>query len=382
MKFLHTADLHIGKKLFENSLLEDQRHILQQIIEIACREKVDAVLIAGDVYDRAVPSTDAVELLDSFLTELVEKRITVIAISGNHDSPERVSFADKILEHQGLHIAGHYTQPLKTVTLQDEFGPVTFVSMPFVKSAVTGNADSVSAVRQMLEDFPEEVRKNHRYVLLTHFFVVGENGEAPELSDSETDVNVGGLDSVPVSLFQGFSYVAMGHIHRPQHIGTGNAYYSGSPLKYSFSEALGEKYVNLVELGKLETDSVTVDRIPLKPLHEMRCIRGTLQQLMSSDVLAMEENSKDDYLQVTLTDTEELIDPIGTLRSVYPNVLQILLEKNKELDDAAYESRLHSVKKDTVQLFTEFYELIKGEPMDELRLKAVKEAVTEAEKVQ
>ena len=392
MKFLHTADLHIGKKIFELSLIEDQKYILKQIQDIAVEEQVNAVVIAGDVYDRAVPSTEAVSLLDDFLTGLQEKGIPVIMISGNHDSPERVAFADAILEKQGLYIAGNYQQPLKTVVLEDEYGPVHFVCMPFVKPAVVGAANSAEAVEHMLSALPMTLSMRQRYVLVTHYFVTGENGETPELSDSETDVNVGGLDNVPASYFVNFCYVALGHIHKPQHIGERHVYYSGSPLKYSFSEAKGEKYVNIVELNESGVESVS-GRV-LKPLREMRCIKGKLNDLMSPEAVA--ENSVashrdeegrnastglEDYLQVTLTDREELIDPIGTLRSVYPNVLQLLLEKNLSLEgnEAVYESRLRGARKSTAELFGEFYEMLKGEPLDERRREVVQEVAEEVE---
>lgn len=382
MKILHTADLHIGKKIFELSMIEDQRYILKQIYDIAVSEQVDVVLIAGDVYDRAVPSTEAVSLLDDFLTSLIDAKIPVIMISGNHDSPERVAFADRILEKRGLYIAGNYCEPLKTVTLEDEYGPVTFVCMPFVKPAVTGNVTSSQAVEQMLSTLPVlpmEMDGSLRQVLVTHFFVTGEQGETPELSDSESDVNVGGLDNVSAGLFQNFAYVALGHIHRPQRIGNGNVYYAGAPLKYSFGEAMNEKSVNLVELGK--PGEVRVARKPLKPLREMRCIKGKLQDLMSGEVLKLLGDSREDYIQATLTDKEELIDPIGTLRSVYPNVLQILIERNQMAEGQEYESSIHGVKKSTVELFSDFYEMLKGEPLDEKRLLVVEEVAREAEEL-
>lgn len=396
MKFLHTADLHIGKKIFERSLIEDQKCILAQIYDIALKEQVNAVLIAGDIYDRAVPSTEAVELLDDFLTKLQAAGIPVLMISGNHDSPERVSFADAILEQQGIYIAGSYRESLKTVTIEDEYGPVTFVLMPFVKPAVVGASypaevvksvetvgsegvdrvrltTSAEAVEYMLSRTPMTLSLRQRYVLMTHYFVVGDNGEVPELSDSETDINVGGLDSVPASYFTDFCYVALGHIHKPQHIGKGEVYYSGSPLKYSFSEAKGYKSVNLVELDG--NGVVSVRREALKPLHEMRCIKGRLADLMNPEIVGQADNDREDYIQATLTDTEELIDPIGTLRSVYPNVLQIILEKNVSADGAGteYESRLTSTRKGIEELFGEFYELLKGEPMDEKRRAVVEE---------
>lgn len=377
MKLLHTADLHIGKKIFELSMIEDQKHILNQIYDIAVKEQVNALLIAGDVYDRAVPPTEAVSLLDDFLTKFIEAGIPVIMISGNHDSPERVSFADRILEKKGLYIAGNYCEPLKTVTLEDEHGPVTIVCMPFVKPAVTGNTTSEQAVGQMLSGLPMTMDGNRRHVLVTHFFVTGELGEIPELSESESDINVGGLDNVSASLFQAFDYVALGHIHRPQHIGKGNVYYAGAPLKYSFGEALNEKSVNVIELGA--PGNVQVRKVPLAPLREMRCIKGKLQDLMNRELLEELGAARNDYVQATLTDTEELIDPIGSLRSVYPNILQIILERNQIGEDAEYESSIHSVKKSTAELFGEFYEMLKGEPLDEKRRMVVEEVALEAE---
>lgn len=378
MKFLHTADLHIGKKIFERSMIEDQAYILSQILQLACKEQVDAVLIAGDVYDRAVPSTEAVALLDDFLTRLQEAGITVIMISGNHDSPERVSFAGGILEKQGLYIAGNYQEPLKTVILEDAYGPVSFVCMPFVKPTVTGSSTSKEAVEHMLATLPVSDSARGRSVLLTHYFVIGENGEEPELSDSETDVNVGGLDSVPASCLANFSYVALGHIHKPQHIGKGQVYYSGSPLKYSFSEARGDKAVNIVELGK--PGEITVTKHTLKPLREMRCIKGRLDELIATELLEELGEEANAYIQATLTDTEELIDPMSTLRSVYPNALQIILEKRKLDENLEYESRLCGKRKSTTELFAEFYEMLRGEEMDAKRNAVVEEAAEEAER--
>lgn len=376
MKFIHTADLHIGKKLHEYSLIEDQKHILKQIYNLAVEHKVNAVVLAGDIYDRSVPGTEAVELLDDFLTDFADAGITVIMVSGNHDSAVRVGFADRILEKQGIHIGAEYEGELKSVTLEDEFGPVTFVCMPFVKPAVLGCNTLAEAVERMLSAHPMVMSLNRRYVLVTHYFVTGEQGEMPQLSDSEVDVNVGGLDNVPADMFAMFQYVALGHIHRPQYIGSGQVYYSGSPIKYSFSEAKGDKSVNLVELTDRE---VKVELLPLKPLHEMRCIRGKLSELISSEVQLLNEKDREDYLQVTLTDEDELIDPMGTLRSVYPNVLQLLFEKNIKAPEEGFESRLYTVKKSTAELFSEFYEMLKGEPLDEKRKAAVEEAAQEAE---
>lgn len=365
MKFIHTGDLHIGKTVHEFSMLTEQRCFLGQIVELAVKEKVDAVVIAGDVYDRSIPSTDAVNVLDEFLTDLTGRGIKVLLISGNHDSPERVGFADKILEKQGLYIAGTVEEYLKQVRFADSYGEVCFVLLPFTKPAVVGATSSREAVELLLRQngFDKGWNKSlkSRHVLVTHFFVTGAGGKQPELSDSETGVNVGGLEQVPADLFEGFDYVALGHIHKPQQIGVGNCYYAGSPLKYSFSECNQIKGVNLVTLE----EKVTVKTIPLQPQHQMRKIRGKLNELMKPEIV--EAAPFDDYIQAILTDEEELIDPIGTLRSVYPNVMQIILEKNEKKSDADYETCFRLQGKSTLELFREFYELVREIPMDEKR---------------
>ncbi|MCM1569186.1 MAG: exonuclease SbcCD subunit D [Roseburia sp.] len=371
MKIMHTADLHIGKKLFEHSLMEDQKYILGQMTELAISEQVDAVVIAGDVYDRPIPSTEAVEALDAFLTGLIQKGIQVFLISGNHDSPERVAFAEQILEKQGLYIAGNYEGGLKQVVLEDEHGPIHFVLMPFVKPAVTGCGTLSEAVEEMLGHCPMTFDLGRRYVLVAHYFVTGEGGELPELSDFETDVNVGGLDSVPAAYFRGFCYTALGHLHRPQQVGRGQVYYAGSPLKYSFSEANTDKSVNIVELGRFE---VSVRRVPLKPMRELRCVKGRLSELISEEVRALQGEGREDYLQVTLTDTEELIDPMSTLRSVYPNVLNLQFQRREQETGRVSEGGLSLERKEIGQLFGEFYELLRGEPLDENRQEIVREA--------
>ena len=375
MKFLHTGDLHIGKKIFETSLMEDQQVMLQQIFDIAIEEQVDAVIIAGDVYDRSVPATEAVELLDEFLTKLVARKVPVVLISGNHDSPERVGFANKILEQQGLFIAGTYEGKLRQVEFTDEFGKVCVVCLPFVKPAVVEGHNSAEAVKTLLEKEEIDCEDGRRYGVVTHYFVTGENGQAPELSDAETTVDVGGIDNVPTDVFAGFDYVALGHIHKYQQIGAGQVYYAGAPMKYSFSEANHEKSVNIVTLGK--KGQCQVERRSLKPLHEMRCIKGLLKELIQPQVVNDMEVSAQDFIQATLTDREELIDPIGTLRSVYPNTMQILLERNVALDVENMESRLRGSRRSTEELFADFYEMLTGEALSERQRQIVREEVEE-----
>ena len=377
MKFLHTSDLHIGKKIFETSLLEEQTFMLQQIFEIAVAEAVDALVIAGDIYDRSVPATEAVTLLDEFLTRLAEKKIPVILVSGNHESPERVGFADKILEKQGLYIAGIYEGSLRRVMLEDAFGKVVFVCLPFVKPAVAGAATCAEAAEKILEKEAIDFQNGDRYVLVTHYFVTGAAGEHPELSESETGIDVGGIDNVPADVFAGFDYVALGHIHKAQRIGNGEVYYSGAPMKYSFSEAGSSKYVNIVELKR--KGEISVSRKVIKPLHEMRCIKGELAELIREEVVNAPETDSMDYIQATLTNREELVNPIGTLRSVYPNVLQILLEKNYTVAEEIYESKLTGERKSTGALFASFYEMLTGSVLDERQTEVVRQAAEEAE---
>lgn len=371
MRFLHTADLHIGKTVHDFSMLEDQRHILQQILKIAEEEKVQAILIAGDVYDRSIPPAEAVGILDEFLTQCGEKHIVVLCIAGNHDSPERISFAEKILEKQRIYLAGSYTCPPRHVRLEDDWGAVEFVLLPFVKPAMADARSSMETVAGILR---EDEAGADRRVLLTHYFVT-DGGRAPELSDSETTVNVGGLDNVEASVLEGFDYVALGHIHKPQKIGKREVYYAGSPLKYSFSEWKQDKSVNLVELD--ETGSACVERIFLKPKREMRVIQGRLEELIRPELTALAD--REDYIQARLTDEEELIDPIGTLRSVYPNIMQLVLCKNEKQLHAEYETKLAGRRKSTLELFEDFYQVVKEEKLDEERRRLVIEAWKEAE---
>ena len=402
MKFLHTGDLHIGKKLFEASVLEDQAHILNQIHEIALAEQVQAVVLAGDLYDRSVPPAEAVTLLDDFLTRLVQAGIPVIAVSGNHDSPERISFGEKILEKQGLYLAGVYEGSLRRVEISDGETKVCFVCLPFVRPAQVEETTSAGAVARILykeglladdisgqEQDKDTAQKQEkaaaqentaegpmtgsegmdvcevpmRQVLVTHYFVTGENGQAPQLADSETSVDVGGIDNIPADVFKAFDYVALGHIHRCQQVGEGPIWYAGAPMKYSFSETRDTNSVNIVELRG--QDPVTVTRRYLTPIREMRCIKGQLRDLIRPETVGAEGLSSEDYIQATLTDREELIDPIGVLRSVYPNVMQILSQRYEEAGRDNYVSRLQGRRREPQELFGDFYEMLTGEKLSE-----------------
>lgn len=370
MRFIHTGDLHIGKTVNDFSLLEDQRYVLDQLAEAAVHEKADAVVIAGDIYDRAIPPAEAVILLNDFLTRMVRENIPVLLISGNHDSPERLGFGEDILKEKGIYIAGVYRNQLKKVTFTDEYGEVTFVLMPFIKPAAVGAKTSGQAVEKLL---CTEKASPMRQVLVTHYFVTS-GGKEPELCEAETTVHVGGLDNVEVSLFAGYDYVALGHIHKPQRIGEGQVYYAGAPLAYSFSEAGQVKYMNLVELK--EKGRVTVRQIPVKPLHGMRRIKGRLKDLMAGEVI--EAADPLDYIQAQLTDEGELIDPIGTLRNVYPNIMQIILTKNEITNSTEYENAVPEKQIGIPELFESFYEIVRGEKPDKRQKSIIGEAAKEA----
>lgn len=391
MKFLHTADLHIGKIVNDFSMLEDQKFILEQISGIAAANQVDAVVIAGDVYDRAIPPSEAVLLLDRFLNTLTRLGIQVILVSGNHDSPERISFGENLFRRHGVHIAGVHKEELTKVVIEETTCMTEFLLLPFVKPAQVGAGTSSEAVQRILDRYWQEekeeqkkAKKNH--VLITHFFVT-DSGKEPELSDSETTIHVGGLDNVDVSLFQGFDYVALGHIHKPQQIGGWPVWYSGSPLKYSFGEVKQTKEVLLVSMNAEGLAEVTA--LPLRPLREMRRIKGTLKELLEAAMNASLENPleekerRQDYIQAVLTDKGELIDPIGAIRSVYPNVMQIMREEAEEndLEEMSQPGRSVAVKgeRDALLLFEAFYQEVRGEVLSEEGKKVVADIIKELE---
>lgn len=361
MKFMHLSDLHLGKVVNGFSMLEDQEYMLKQIADYGIQEQMDAVVVAGDVYDRSVPPAEAVRLLDGFLSVLIENKIQVIMIAGNHDSASRLSFAGDILERQGLVIAGTAKSPLKKVAFRDRYGEVTFFLLPFLRAE-----NSQTAVDELLK--AEELCAENRNVCVAHLFVTWD-GKEPEQSDSENWLHVGGLDNVDASSFSGFDYTVLGHIHKPQKMGPGNVYYGGSLLKYSFSEIAQEKCVPVVELK--EKGVVEIQRVKFSPLHDMRKIRGRLQELIQEETVAL--GDANDYLCVELTNEEELIDPMSQLRSVYPNVMQLILMKNQDRQQEYGEIKVQTEQKDLTSLFTEFFEDVTGRDMDEERKAVVLE---------
>lgn len=320
MRLLHLADLHLGKRVHEISMLEDQRYILKQILEIMEKEQADGVLIAGDIYDKTVPSAEAVQLLDDFLTDIAERRIPVFLISGNHDSAERISFGAKLFAKSGVYFASGYQGKTESVTLEDAYGKLDIYLLPFirpvhVRQAFPEQAEKIVSYQDALQVVIEHIDLNreHRNVLVAHQFVAG-----AERCESE-EIQVGGLDNVDASLFADFDYVALGHIHGPQWISRKTVRYAGTPLKYSFSETCHQKGVTVIELrGRGE---VEIRKIPLRPLRDMRKIRGTYEELTRRSVY--ENTNLEDYVQITLTDEEDIFDAVGKLRVIYPNLMRL-----------------------------------------------------------
>lgn len=374
MRFLHLSDLHLGKRVYGFSMLEEQMDALLQIERIAGDQEVDAVVVAGDIYDKGVPPTEAVELLDRFWTHLLAMGVQVLAISGNHDSAERLSFAQDILAASGLHIAGVQGQAVRRVRLSDAWGPVDFFLLPFVKPArvvslypQTQIANADDAVRALLAGAQREA--DVRSVLIAHQLVLSP-GEEVERCDSET-VQIGGTDGVFVDAFDGFDYVALGHLHRAQRVGRDTVRYAGSPLKYSFSEARGNKSVTLVEM---DAQGVRTRLLPLTPLRDLRDLRGPLQALVEAA-----DGVSTDYVRAILTDEDPVYDAIGQLRRVYPNVMTIEFERNAPAQACA---ALHTVDvrgRSPMELFEDFYLRQAGKALGDEARQAVQAAVDGAQ---
>lgn len=378
MKFIHTSDLHIGKVVNGFSILQEQIHALEQITEIACREQADAVLLCGDLYDRSIPPAFAVSVLDEFLTKLVDAGIKILSIAGNHDCAERIGFASRILEHKGLYMEGSLRETIRYVDFKDGSDLVRVHMVPyakpvFVKALYQAEVENhEEAMKEILNHV--EFEKQGANILLAHQFVVNQ-GKEPEVSDSESRVSVGGTDQVEVSDFDGFDYVALGHIHGGQQIGEKPVYYSGSPVKYSFSEANHEKHVLVGEVTS--KGLISLKKVGLTPIHDMRKIKGKLSALIAPDIADQEDCF--DYILAVLTNEEELIDPIGTLRSVYPNVMQLQIEKrSRERETEAFHA-VEVKKKSPFELFSDFFRDVMGKELSEEQKTAAVKAIEQAE---
>lgn len=362
MKFIHLSDLHLGKRVNEFSMLEDQDYILNEIVKVIDDERPDSVLIAGDVYDKSVPPAEAVQLFDDFLYRLSERKLQIFVISGNHDSPERIAFGARLMERSGVHLSPVYDGTVPVASVQDEYGMVHIYMLPFIKPSHvrrfypdTEIGSYTEAVAAALSDVPKD--SSGRNILITHQFVTG-----AARSESE-ERSVGGSDNVDAAAFDGFDYVALGHIHGPQSIRTdkGIVRYCGTPLKYSFSEAKHEKSVTVVELK--EKGNISVRTIPLVPRHDLREIRGTYLELTARS--CYEGSPVEDYLHITLTDEEDIPDAVGKLRVIYPNLMKLDYDNRRTRGGMKLEMEDVDRQRTPLELFAEFYEKQNNQPMSD-----------------
>ena len=363
MKFLHLADLHLGKRVNGFSMLEDQAHILRQILAILDDEQPDGVLIAGDVYDKSVPSVEAVGLLDSFLTELRARGVPVLLISGNHDSPERLAFGGRVMDSCGIHISPVYDGALAPVTLQDAFGPVHVWLLPFVKPAHVRrwfpDADIESYTDAMAEAVAHmDIDTAARNVLVTHQFVTGGTRSGSE------ELSVGGTDNVGSGVFAPFDYVALGHLHGAQHIGRETIRYAGSPLKYSFSEARQHKSVTVVTLG--EKGDVQVRTVALTPLRELREIRGSYDELTARSFYE-HTTYRSDYLHLILTDEQDVFDAMSRLRTIYPYLMTLDYDNARTRAAGGMSVPAETERRTPLELFEALYTRQNHQPMSEVQ---------------
>ena len=373
MKIIHLADLHIGKRVNEFSMIDDQKHILNQILEIIDKEKPDAVIIAGDVYDKQVPSIEAVELLDSFISDISKRKTTTFIISGNHDSAERLAFGSSLMAMGKIYISPVYNGKISKYTLKNDFGSANFYLLPFVKPShvkrffpdekIESYTDAIRVVVDNLKLDTSEIN-----ILIAHQFVTGASRTESE------EISVGGLDNVDASVFEDFDYVALGHIHRPQKIGTERIRYCGTPLKYSFSEVNDTKSVSIIEINSKEDFNLRM--IPLIPKRDMRKIRGTYEELITKT--SYESTNTDDYIHVTLTDEFNVVDAIQKLRVIYKNIMKLEYDNIRtresrkiNLDDMVIEN------KNPLEIFSEFYKLQNNKEMDNEQKEIIKKIMEE-----
>ncbi len=403
MKLLHISDLHIGKRVNEFSMVEDQKYILDRIIEIAKQEQADGVMIAGDIYDKSVPSAEAVQIFDRFLTGFARLGIKVFAVSGNHDSAERIAFGAQLMKGRGVYLSPVYDGNIEKITLSDEYGALNIYLLPFIKPAMvrhvldreqktagsqfrsgreqaeeggqletgreqtegdgcSGSSRKAWQESNLPESYQEAVKLavermkvdgTKRNVLVAHQFVTGAGR-----CESE-EVVVGGLDNVDAEVFQAFDYVALGHIHSPQWVGRETVRYCGTPLKYSFSEAEQEKSVTVVELG--EKGGVELRTIPLTPLHDMRKISGTYMEVTARSFY--QDINREDYVQVTLTDEEDIPDGLKKLRIIYPNLMRLVYDNHRTRQNRELGAVQDMEQKSELELFGEFYAQQNNQPM-------------------
>ena len=360
MKFIHLSDLHLGKRVNEFSMLEDQEFILKEIINIIDEQKPNGVIIAGDVYDKSVPSAEAVELFDNFLVSLVKRNLSVFVISGNHDSAERIAFGGRIMTKSGIYMSPVYSGSIEPITLTDDFGDINVYMLPFVKPShikrffPEKEIDSYTdAIKTAIESM--NIDSSKRNILITHQFVTG------AVRTESEDISVGGSDNVDATVFKDFDYVALGHIHKSQKCGGGEYIrYCGTPLKYSFSEANDKKSLTVIDVKN--KGEISLDFIPLTPKRDMVEIRGSYEELT---LKSFWENTSynEDYMHITLTDEEDIPDVLTKLRVIYKNIMKLDYDNARTRTINQIDGAERVKEKSPLEHFNEFYELQNGQPL-------------------
>lgn len=367
MKFIHLSDLHLGKRVNEYQMLDDQAYILKKIINIIDDEVPDGVIIAGDIYDKSVPSAEAVGLFDDFLVRLAKRKLEVFIISGNHDSPERIAFGSRIMDASGIHLSPVYNGKILPFSMQDEHGTVDIYMLPFIKPAhvrmfcdeeISSYTDAINYVISNLD-----IKPKNRNIIVTHQFVTGASR-----SESE-EISIGGSDNVNADVFAPFDYVALGHIHSPQNCGSDHIRYCGTPLKYSFSEAKDHKSVTVVELA--EKGKVSYRTVELVPQHDLVELKGTYAELT---LKSFYEGStwQEDYTHITLTDEEDIPDVIGKLRTIYHRLMKLDYDNKRTRLNMEINSVTDVESKSPLELFSDFYKLQNNQPMTQEQFDYVK----------
>lgn len=377
MRFAHLSDLHIGKRVNGFSMIEDQKYILNQVIEIIKREEVEAVILAGDIYDKTIPSAEAVQVLDDFLIQLSNLNLPIFVISGNHDSAERLSFGARVLRKSQIYISELYNGEITPITLEDEYGKIHVYLMPFLKPALVrqalGREEIVTyqdAVEMAIHQIP--LKEEDRNILVAHQFVIGASK-----SDSE-EVSVGGLDQISHTLFESFDYTALGHIHGPQHIGKETIRYCGTPLKYSFSEEAHTKSVTIIDLE--QKGKTTIRMVPLIPMRDMRKIRGKYEEIINQ---ALADNrSLEDYIQITLTDEEDVLNGLENLRKIYPNIMRFEYDNKRTREQNELTNAVVIEQRSELELFEEFYFLQNNQEISKEQRELLQAIIEEEKEVE
>lgn len=380
MKLIHLSDLHLGKRVNEFSMIEDQKYILDQILTVIDEERPDGILLAGDLYDRPVPSAEAVQLFDSFLTRLAQRKLPVYAISGNHDSAERIAFGAHIMSNSGIYMSPVYDGKISKYCLTDSYGEVWIHLLPFIRPSVVRHALAGEEGTEEIRTYQEAVQAavehmdidtEKRNILVAHQFAVG------AVSCDSEEITVGGIDQIEVSVFRDFDYVALGHIHSPQNVGSDHIRYCGTPLKYSFSEAGQQKSVTVVELK--EKGNLKVREIPLKPKRDMRKLKGSYMEITS--LSNYQDTNTEDYVQITLTDEEDIVDGMQKLRTIYPNLMRLEYDNRRTRENQNVSGAETVQKKSELEYFEEFFELQNNQPMNKEQRKFSEELMQKLKEV-